>query len=463
MNQKIKISLFICFFINLISNAQIPDDILNLFLTKKIINPAEFDSLKIESFQQKKLQDKNLNIQFEFRPRAEYRHGYGQLANDTTYDAFFLSHRARLASKFTIDENLILQFTIHDVRVYGQQNPKGSSPSTLQVFEAWAEPTLAKNLSIRIGRQKISYDNQRLFSENNWRQTGVSHDAIVFKMAKKTLTSDLVLAYNQNRDQYSGTYYNPKDFSNFETLIIHYLYYHKNFSAYTLLNSCDGYQDIGFSEKQNFRYTNGGRIEFWKGYWYSTINAYWQWGIDSKNNKIEAFYFNPEIKYQFSRINSLLSTGVEWFSGNKNTVKTNTNRSFQPIVGSGHAFNGSLDLITKFPDDIGGAGLFNPYLNIQKILFKKIIINSSKHLFYLNNNYYVENKIVNPYLGFEHDLHLTYERNDFVILDIGYSYAFITKTFEIIKKAKNNSYHYHPTWFFFSISIKPEIFNYSFK
>jgi hypothetical protein len=91
------------------------------------------------------------------------------------------------------------------------------------VHEAWAELILAnakdsafarsavEYFSVRVGRQELAYDDQRLLGNLDWLQQGRRHDAIVFKLQHKGWQADLGAAFNQNTDafNYNGTYYTP--------------------------------------------------------------------------------------------------------------------------------------------------------------------------------------------------------------------------------------------------------------
>jgi hypothetical protein len=75
--------------------AQTTNDVLNVLVEGNAISQAKADSLRAEYSirQQSNLPDKKLRIDFEFRPRSEFRNGYQQLRNDTTVGAFFINQR----------------------------------------------------------------------------------------------------------------------------------------------------------------------------------------------------------------------------------------------------------------------------------------------------------------------------------------------------------------------------------
>ena len=97
----------------------------------------------------------------QFRPRTEYRHGFGSLIPDAADAGFAISTRARLNAKY---ESEAYQFylSLQDVMVWGENRqilPDDQNDS-FAVFEAWANINLGKGWSTKLGRQVISYDDQ---------------------------------------------------------------------------------------------------------------------------------------------------------------------------------------------------------------------------------------------------------------------------------------------------------------
>jgi hypothetical protein len=93
----------------------------------------------------------------------------------------------------------------------------------LGLHEGWAEIILADKsdssfkhpavdyFAIKIGRQEISYDDQRLLGSLDWLQQARTHDAVVLTLLQKGWQLDLGAAFNQNTDvfNYNGTFYTP--------------------------------------------------------------------------------------------------------------------------------------------------------------------------------------------------------------------------------------------------------------
>lgn len=444
-------------------HSQTANDILNILVQQNTISQDKADSLRAEYSinQQTTLPDKKLRIDAEFRPRTEFRNGYQQLRNDSSSGAFFTNQRLRLSANYTLNSRFVMQASVQDLRVWGQQDPRSTSAS-LQLFEGWAEAYITNRFSIRAGRQRLVYDNQRLFAENDWRLSAAVHDALNFRLYTSKLSSELALAFNQSSERYFGTDYAPSGFTNYKFLAVNYIRYKiDNQIILTGINSTDGYQDKSDPEKMNFRYTLGGRFEWQKNGLYSTISGYYQGGENNSGKDLSAWYLQPEIRFT-SQGNFIARIGAEIFSGNNNGTADPTDHSFVPLYGVAHRFNGSMDLITKFPGDVGGAGLVNTYLFLSQPASDKIEFRVDFHTFHLQQNYYTGNNVkTDRYLGFENDFLITYKPNAVTKVDLGVSYMLPTETFEIIKNSGNSRYNL--SWVFLSMTFRPQLLGINFK
>ena len=442
--------------------SQSSNDILNLLIEKNIIQQAVADSLRAEYAisQQNVLPDKILKVEFEFRPRAEYRNGYQVLRNDSSVATGFVNQRSRLSINYTLNNRFVLQFSIQDLRVWGQQDPR-SIGATLQAFEAWVEPYITDKLSVRVGRQRLIYDNQRLFAENDWRLSGATHDALNIRYNDSRLSTELAVAFNQLSERYFGSDYSPAGFTNYKFLAVHYLKYQLSKKIIlTTINSTDGFQQKDKPENMNVRYTLGGRVEIFTGSLYGTASGYYQGGRNPSGSDLSAWYFQPEIRYT-SATGAIVRVGLEYFSGSGNKTTYSTDRSFVPLYGVAHRFNGSMDLITKFPTDVGGAGLINPYIFLSRPLSKKIDFRADFHTFHSQTSFYVKDVMMDKYLGFENDFLLTYKPNPVLKIDAGFSYMLPTESFAAIKGAGSSKYDL--TWAYVSLTFRPVLFTTKFK
>lgn len=396
-------------------------------------------------------------IDLEFRPRTEFRNGYRRLRSDTTNPSFFTEQRSRLYFNYK-RERFIFHTSIQDIRVWGEDDPR-STNGTLQIFEAYVEPTLSEKLSVRIGRQKIMYDNQRLFAQNDWRQSGGSHDAVRLMFIAPALEGDFIAAYNQEegaQDRFLETDFSPETFNNYKILLANFWKWKpsENFIL-TVVNAMDGFQDEINKRNHNLRLTSGGRIEYDNKMLYFTLAGYYQYGETPGGTKLSAYYYQPEVKYQTPE-HCTFRLGAEIFSGDDNENPDNVSNSFDALYGVNHRFLGSMDYFTRFPSDFNNAGIIAPYLFTFYEINKKITLRADFHLFYSQNNYVNNGAILDKYLGFENDLLFRFSPNDYAVLDLGYSYALPTSSMEAVKNGGDSDLF--QSWAFIMLTFKPNLF-----
>ncbi len=401
-----------------------------------------------------------LSLDLEFRPRTEFRNGYRQLRNDTTTASFFTEQRSRIYLNYK-RPGFIFHTSIQDIRVWGEDDPR-STVGTLQIFETYVEPSITENLSVRIGKQKIMYDNQRLFAQNDWRQAGGTHDGVRFIYTKSRFEGDLIAAFNQPngaQDRFFSTDFSP-GFSNYKVLIANFLRYTTQKKlVLTTINVTDAFQDVTDAEKMHWRFTSGGRIEKTSGNWYLTLAAYQQYGKTADGTELYAYYYQPEIKLTSKPLT--LRLGAEVFSGDDGQNPDEKSQSFDALYGVNHRFLGSMDFFTRYPGDLNRAGLQAPYLFLIYDLSDKISLRADQHLFYSQNNFVKsgETEPIRKFLAYENDWLLRVKLNEFTEADLGFSYALTTESMQVIKKGGNHELF--QSWAYFMITFEPQLFSWS--
>jgi len=158
-------------------------------------------------------------ISAQLRTRAELRDGQGAPLPKGLNPAVFISQRTRLMLNYT-NYRLKLGLSLQDTRVWGQDGSTINRTTTevnngLLLHEAWAEILLSdtsdkkNSLSVKVGRQELVYDDQRLIGNLDWLQQARRHDAIVFKYNREDFTAHAGFAFSQNKENASGNIYNP--------------------------------------------------------------------------------------------------------------------------------------------------------------------------------------------------------------------------------------------------------------
>jgi len=393
----------------------------------------------------------------ELRPRYENRRGYKNLMSSGVDGANFVSQRSRL-NFFYKQEKLKMKLTLQNVRVWGDVSTLAADDNATALHEAWAEVVLSPEWSLKLGRQEIVYDDHRIFGNVGWAQQARSHDAFLVKFTpNKNNRLDFGFALNSDAQaNVDNLYSNIAGYKTFQ-----YAWYHGNFDnfglSFLLLNT--GIEYLNSSSKQTVNYfqTIGPRITYKNGNFDANAAVYFQTG-KKVNKDVKAAYYSANLGYKLSQ-NFKLATGFEFLSGKDMDDTDATIKSFIPLFGTNHKFNGWMDYF-YVGNHANSVGLMDIYgmIAYNKNKFSAKII---PHFFSSAAKVVDTNgKEMNNNLGTEIDFVLGYKINKFVSFNAGYSKMLATKTMEVLKggdKDANNSW----TWVMFT--IKPKLLSYTHK
>jgi hypothetical protein len=165
-----------------------------------------------------------LSLSAQLRTRTEIRNGLGNLVLKGAAAAAFTSQRTRLSLGYKWDK-MNFYLSLQDVRVWGQDagTINAADGARLMLHEGWAAITLANKadstikfkwvdqLTLKIGRQELNYDDVRLIGNLDWLQQARRHDMALLKLEHKGWQLDIGEAFGQNTDAfgYAGTSYVP--------------------------------------------------------------------------------------------------------------------------------------------------------------------------------------------------------------------------------------------------------------
>ena len=122
-------------------------------------------------------------------------------ADDNSHAGFMMS-RTRVTADF-LQKGLSARVTAQHAGVWGQKG-QGS----LNLNEAWARLSLKNGLFGQLGRQALSYDDERIIGPNDWAMAYMTHDVLKLGYEGNGHRLHAILAYNQNAENtYGGTYY----------------------------------------------------------------------------------------------------------------------------------------------------------------------------------------------------------------------------------------------------------------
>ncbi|WP_298779009.1 alginate export family protein [uncultured Polaribacter sp.] len=300
--------------------------------------------LLLASFQFAKAQ---FTLDAEFRPRTEYRNGFGNLISDDADAGFGISTRARLNAGYKTDAYKVY-ISLQDVMVWGENRQilPYDQNNSFAVFQAWAELQLGAGWSTKLGRQVLSYDDQRILGGLDWAQQGRNHDAALLKYKKDKFSLDFALAYNQDYSNptgfvSTGTDYTTTGFFSYKTMqMLHLNKAWENFKGSFLLmnNGFQKYDDLGAADGVNNLTTLGTNLNYKKGKFGLAANAYLQTGERQGSVDVKgAHLLGLDLSYKASPKVGL-GLGIESISG-----ATDDSAAFFPLYGTNHKFNGFMD------------------------------------------------------------------------------------------------------------------------
>ncbi|MBL7859359.1 MAG: alginate export family protein [Cyclobacteriaceae bacterium] len=396
-----------------------------------------------------------LIIDLEIRPRAEFRNNYKVVPADSVMPELYISQRNRLSLTYTTMA-LNVHASFQEIHVWNKAGEE-SAIGSINFYELYAEHSLAKNLSVRIGRQALSFDNGRIFSAAPWAQQSRSHEGVRLLYTKNKVITDLVWTFTRAYSTAFDQTYSPIASNQYKWLVVHHLKYTINPSlSFTTLNSIDVFEQLNDPDAYYFRLTNGGRVEYTRSDFYFTLSGYYQSGNNVALKNIHAYYIQPEIKTTLNK--TTLRLGAEILSGD-GEANQNVTHSFVPLYGVAWKFMGNMNLFARFPADVNNRGLVNPYLFISFQFDKKYSVRADGNLFYSQHSLTdARNKKAHKYLGFESDLSLNFKPLKSLELNFGFSFLLPEKSMEILNKVSDSDTI--PVWSYLMISFNPILLQY---
>ncbi|OYT11458.1 MAG: hypothetical protein B6I18_04080 [Bacteroidetes bacterium 4572_112] len=420
-----------------------------------------------------------LTLDGEYRPRVEFDHGYKTLQSQQN-QMFGLktTQRARFGILYKA-EKFRFGLQLQDVRAWGSTSQLATADGmTTTVHQAWGEVLFNENLSLKMGRQELAYDDHRILGSVNWAQQARSHDLALLKYEKEgSFKLHFGVAVNQVQTK---AYNTPKNYKSMQ-----FIWFNKSFGDLKLsvLALNNGVEDVvingGATPKPMTTYSQiiGFRPVYKMGKLSFAANFYYQMGkskatyYDSGDKKdyhkgVSAYNFRLDVAYKVSD-NLKATVGFEMLSGNSQTDTTfessKTNNAFAPLYGTNHKFNGWMDYF--YVGNHGNSvGLNDAYLMLD---YNKNKFLAGAHIHYFMANADVldmdEFNSTGKYtamssgLGMELDTYVGYKYSKGVLFKAGFSGMFDSETLRVVKgNAAMGASNY---WGWVMVVIKPTFLN----
>ena len=395
-----------------------------------------------------------LSVDAMIRPRFEYRHGFQDVVPEDTEGSAFVSQRSSLLTKYS-DEKMTVFLDIQSVNFWGDRSQllNTDSAAGIRMNQAWAQIGLGSGWSTKVGRQVISYDDQRILGGLGWADQQRTHDAAILKYGKEGFKLDLGVSFNQNGANNYNNVFTPSGAGAnlFQYKGMQYLHANNKFSdafsgSFLFLNNQFQDADLdGFFTKS----TTGVYGKYKEGKFGMDFSAYYQFGED---NETDLSAYNAALNFTYKAGSTLLGLGGEVLSGDDSATDDEQN-AFFPLYGTNHKFNGFQDFF-YVGRHARTAGLVD--LN-AKAVFKTG--EKSKLLTKVHYFSTASDVAFDGYLGTELDLVYIQKINAYSNIKVGYSQSFLDDTFADARAGGVTAADTQ-NWGWVMLTIKPNLFKY---
>lgn len=399
----------------------------------------------------------SFDVAMQFRPRFEQRLGYGTLPSTGAKSAFFISERARLNVGFK-SKYVKMYMSLQDVRLWGSETQL-QNVASFSLHEGWAEIFIKDNISFKLGRQELVYDDQRLFGNVDWVQQARAHDAAVFKFQQKGTTLHVGGAFNQASEGFFGTYYALNNYKALAFLWLHQKFFEDKFkmSFYAVTDGFNADTSL-HKNKVYFRGTVGPMFNVNTKGVKANVTFFTQFGEDTYHRDILAFFTSAYVEYTVKKLVAL-GIGYDFVSGNDaSNISNQRNNTFSTLYATNHKFYGNMDYFQNLPKDTKGGGLHDAYFKFKAMPNAKGSVGFDAHYFLLAN------KVKDPLapgqylklpLGFELDVYGSYKPIEYIELTAGYSTLVADPSMEVLKGGNRKQF---AGWGFIMLNVNPTVF-----
>ena len=374
--------------------------------------------------------------------------------------AQFLMERTRLSLGYK-RKYIEVKVTAQHSGIWGQSN-KGS----FNLYEAWAKLYTKHGLFAKMGRQVLSYDDERVIGANDWAMAANSHDVLKFGYEGFGHKVHAIFGFNQNAESITGgSLYTGDSYKMMHTLWYHYDVPKIPIGVSVLFMNIamqgDKYNDEHFKDPCNrYQQLVGGYLSYRPGKLSTEASYYHQLGRNEKNAKIDAWMASIRAQYQISRKVGVVA-GYDYLSGDDYFVLRSKGglglpqhkvfKFFNPIYGSHHKFYGMMDFfyVQAFSDTFS-PGLQNLYAGASYSPIKGLNLRATYHYLAMATNL----KDVSKTLGHDIDIEASYQVLKDARVSLGFSYMAGSETMEKLKRVEENE---HLKWAWLSLVVSPHI------
>ncbi|MDA3929396.1 MAG: alginate export family protein [Prolixibacteraceae bacterium] len=392
-------------------------------------------------------------INAELRPRLIIDDGYKTPKAKGDDTPVYSTQRTRLNFLFRNDK-LETFISVQDVRIFGDDDNYKTSgvfgnTNSLCLHQAWVKLNIIEPLSLKVGRQQLLYDDQRILSTRNWNDYQVTYDALLAEY--KTDQHRLHIGLSYNADNKASLLFAPEKFKSFD--FIHYQYQFNQFtlSAIAILT---GNTLTDVSKQVFYMGTYGANAVYKSNKANARFSAYYQHNLNNIGGNVSAACISAYAEVEMIEKLSL-GLGYDYLSGNDEASASTTNHRFDILYGRRHGWYGYMDYYSTTPQQ----GLQDCMAKLSYNPQKELSIEMHYHYFLLAaDKFDTSNPTIklSMQLGNELDLKMKWKVYQEATLEFGYSIYGTTDTLEQLKKVNGEDLK-TPQFCYFMLTIQPSV------
>lgn len=393
--------------------------------------------------------DAQFTLSGEVRPRAELNNGQFIPLPDSVPPSFDVSQRTRLSFAYKLPK-IEMKLAFQDIRNWGYSTQLGTNRFDF-LYEGWGKVNFSSKTALKVGRQKMNYDNERILGALNWKQSGLTHDGALFQFrdTSSKWSLDVGAVYHFPVDSASAASYsfvpNHRTFQ--------YFWLNKKWEKLNLsiLGVNLGWQNINNPKQIRFMLTGGFYLNYKTEKFTLEADAYFQGGKNRAGQDLLAYMAGVNATYVITDAFKI-NLGIDFLSGTDATSSnSNMSNDFAPFFGTNHKFYGYIDWF-YVGNRTTRNGLFDPNLaltyNVENWSFRL-----AYHGFISPNT--LSNTVGRfQLLGHELDLTFKYKIHKWVTLTGGYSHVLATANIQYYKTLNGSYLLSNNGWAWLMITFK---------
>lgn len=398
-------------------------------------------------------QNDKLQISGELRPRILVDNGYKTPKKIGESTLIYTTQRTRLNTLFS-NEKYDAYISIQDVRFWGGEDNYNSSgvygnTESISLHQAWVKLKITEPLSLKIGSQIFSYDDQRILSARNWNDYQITYDAVLaeYEIDKHRLH----VGFSYNSDNKTGLLFPSEKFKTFD-----FIHYQCELDKITLSSIAviTGNTLTDTTEQVFFRATYGANANYVTDKTNARLSAYYQHNINDNGGNISAYCISAYVERKLVKKLSI-GLGVDYLSGNDDNSTSTTNKRFDILYGRRHGWYGYMDYFSTIPEqglqDYMAKLTFKPTGNLDFQLHGHYFMLAAD--MYNNSN---ATEKLSRNLGQELDFIMKWKFNKMATLECGYSLYGTTNTLTKLKKVNNENLK-TPQFCYIMLTVRPSL------